>query len=423
MAVSLNPPVFVVIPVFNRLLFTRECIRALKTQTYQSIRIIVADGGSTDGTPTAVNEEFPDVKVLTSDRELWWTGSMSMGIDYVLRAHNQSTGFVLMMNNDTLVPDDYVERLVHASLIHDAAVGGLIVDSRDPSCILDAGEYIDWPTYSFPVKTNIKLDESFCDDVDVLPGRGSLVPISMIRVAGNVDDVRFPHYLADYEFFSRLRSKGFRLGVAYDARILAHIEETGIVATTGVTSFRAVWREYFSRRSMNNLQDHWRFVSLHAPIPYRNRLRLRLVLGIIASFSLRTPARPFAQPFYWLWVLPRRIKGQIREIRRFASAARREGISVLCRSSEFPRLIWFPLYLLAAPWPVRRQEIRSVHLDADSLVSENIMRRTKKRDWFVFVTLDFTNRSDCDKLRRLFFMAWNPFGKPSRWLNWRSGAE
>lgn len=423
MTVTLKPPVFIVIPVFNRLAFTRECIKALKVQTYQPIRIIIADGGSTDGTPGAVHEEFPDVKVLTADSELWWTGSMAMGIDFVMGEHSRSAGFVLMMNNDTLVPADYVERLVHASLIHNAAVGGLIVNSRDPSRILDAGEYIDWPTYSFPVKTNIQPDERFCDDVDVLPGRGSLVPISMIGVAGNVDAAQFPHYLADYEFFSRLKAKGFRLGVTYDARILAHIEETGIVPTAGATSFRAIWREHFSRRSMNNFQDHWRFISLHAPIPYRNRLRLRLVLGIIASFSLRTSVRPFAQPFYWLWVLPRRIKGQIRAFRQFALAARREGISVLCRPSEFPGLVRLPLYLLAAPGPVSRQEIRSVQLDADSLVSANIMRPLRERDWFAFVTLDFTNRSDRDKLRRLFFRAWNPFSKPSRWLNWRRDAQ
>src|SRR5581483_4397433 len=364
MTVSLKPPVFVAIPVFNRLAFTRECIGALKTQTYQSIRIIIADGGSTDGTPAAVNEEFPDVKVLTSDTELWWAGSMAMGIDHVLRDHCHGAGFVLMMNNDTLVPEDYIERLVHASLTHDAAVGGLIVDSRDPSRILDAGEYIDWSTYSFPVKTNIQPDERFCDNVDVLPGRGSLVPIKMIRAVGNVDAARFPHYLADYEFFSRHRAKGFRLGVAYDARILAHIEETGIVPTAGMVSFKAVWREYFSRRSMSNFQDHWRFIGLHAPISCRHRLQRRLALAVITSFALRTSARPFARPLYWLWTLPRRILEQVHAIRRFASAARREGISVLCRPSEFPGLVRLPLYLLAAPGPVSLQDIESVQLDA-----------------------------------------------------------
>jgi hypothetical protein len=244
----------------------------------------------------------------------------------------------------------------------------------------------------------------------------------MIRVAGNVDAARFPHYLADYEFFCRLRAKGFRLGVAYDARILAHIEETGIIPTAGVASFRTVWREHFSRRSMNNFQDHWRFISLHAPIPYRNRLRLQRVLGVIASFSLRTPARPFALPFYWLWVLARRIKGQMRAFRRFASAVRREGISVLCRPGEFPGLIRRPLYLLVAPGPVSWQDIRSVQLDADSLVSANIVQPLHNRDCFAFVTLDFADRSDRDKLARLFVRAWNPLSKLRRWLDSQRGA-
>ncbi len=43
--------VYVVIPVFNRLHFTRACLGALQRQTYPNVTVIVADGGSTDGTP------------------------------------------------------------------------------------------------------------------------------------------------------------------------------------------------------------------------------------------------------------------------------------------------------------------------------------------------------------------------------------
>lgn len=225
--------VFAVIPVFNRLKFTRECIKFLKAQSYRPIQIIVADGGSSDGTVEAIRNEHSDVVVLTSGTELWWAGSMAMGIDHALSQSRSEEDFVLMMNNDTQVSKDYVEKLVLASITYDAAVGALVVDSRDATRVLDAGEYIDWATYSFPVKSSIDADECFCDDVDVLPGRGSLVPLKMIRKAGNVDAKMLPHYLADYEFFYRLKQHGCRLGVCYETQVLAHIEETGIVPTVG----------------------------------------------------------------------------------------------------------------------------------------------------------------------------------------------
>ena len=227
-ALDEHPTVYAVIPVFNRLHFTLACIRFLKAQTYAPLRIIVADGGLTDGSTESIRAAFPDVVVLTAKEELWWAGSMAAGIDYALHESRSDTDLVLMMNNDTEIPADYVSTLVAASQHFDAAVGSLIVNSRDETHVLDAGEYVRWSPYSFPVKTVLDPAERFCGDVDVLPGRGSLVPLRMIRAAGNVDARRFPHYLADYEFFYRLKRQGFRLGVCYETTLRAQSRKQGL---------------------------------------------------------------------------------------------------------------------------------------------------------------------------------------------------
>ncbi|MEZ2129479.1 MULTISPECIES: methyltransferase domain-containing protein [unclassified Sinorhizobium] len=418
-----KPRVYAVIPVFNRLQFTRDCIQCLKAQTYEPLVIVVSDGGSTDGTPDAIRAEFPDVVVLTSNTELWWSGSTAMGIDFALKDSGNRDNLVLLMNNDTQIPADYVEKLADASRLYDAAVGALIVDSRDVRKTLDAGEYIDWATYSFPIKHSVEPGERFCDDVDVLPGRGSLIPLRMIRAAGNVDAVLLPHYLADYEFFYRLKQSGFRLGVCYETRILAHIEETGIRPTTGRSSFRSIWREAFSRRSMSNVVDHWRFVGRHAPPDLRRRIRLRLIKRVLVDFALRTPARPFMLPIYVILTLPWRIAnvigGQRRTFARFAAASRRDGVDVLCRPEEFPGLIRLPLYFAAAPGPFKAESVERCGLALPELLERRIVRRLACEEWYAFTTLGFDGLSERSKLRRLFFYAWNPIAKFSHTIAWR----
>ena len=85
---------------------------------------------------------FPDVVVLESKTELWWTGAMEKGIRYILKEANKND-FLLMMNNDTEISANYVEQLVTASMAHRAAVGGLIVDSRDPEkCLMRVNIWI-----------------------------------------------------------------------------------------------------------------------------------------------------------------------------------------------------------------------------------------------------------------------------------------
>lgn len=417
-----NPRVYVVIPVYNRVHFTLECIGYLKAQNYPSIEIVVADGGSSDDTVETVRTQHPDVMVLTSDTELWWAGAMAKGIDYALKMSQDADDCVLMMNNDTQIPCDYVDKLVQAALIYDAAVGALVVDSRDTNHILDAGEYIDWSNYAFPVKTVIDVDEVFCDDVDVLPGRGSLIPLKMIRSAGNVDAQLLPHYLADYEFFCRLKQHGFRLGVCYETRILAHIEETGIVPTDEVSGFRAIWREAFSRRSMSNVVDHWRFASRHAPEQFRAAICRRLIRRVIADLTLRTPVRPFFLPVYWLLSLPGRlfaiIRGQRRAFALFRKAINEKGMDVLCNPQNFPGFIRLPLYFAAAPGPLRHAEIIKAGLSIDQLLEQKILRRLSVDSWYAFATLQFANRPDSATLTRLFWAAWNPLNKWTNTLTW-----
>ncbi|OIO72232.1 MAG: methyltransferase [Zetaproteobacteria bacterium CG_4_9_14_3_um_filter_49_83] len=415
--------VFAIIPVFNRLCFTLECIQNLKDQSYKSIRIIVADGGSTDNTVETIHAKHPDVLVLEAETELWWAGSMAMGIDHVMIESQDEEDCVLMINNDTQIPEDYVETLILASQTYDAAVGALVVDSRDASQVLDAGEYIDWASYSFPVKNDIDVDESFCDDVDVLPGRGSLVPLRMIRTAGNVDANMFPHYLADYEFFYRLKEHGFRMGICYETRILAHIEETGIIPSNGISGFSTIWRELFSRRSMSNIVDHWRFVGLHAPEQYRVNIQLSLMRRVLVDLTLRTPLRPLFIPLYWLRCLPRRIfsliQGQRRTFALFARAIREDGISVLCNPQKFPGLIRMPLYLVASPGPLNRVTIEQQGLVVDELLTQGILRSLRVNEWYALETLEFSDKPEATKLKRFFWSAWNPLRKFTNSHAWK----
>lgn len=412
------PMVFAVIPVFNRLHFTLTCIEHLRAQTYPALRIVVADGGSTDSTVEAVRAAFPDVAVLTSETELWWAGAMAAGIEYALRESRSATDCLLMMNNDTEIPADFVATLVAASQCFDAAVGALIADSHNPTQILDAGEYVVWSPYSFPVKTNLDPSERFCDDVDVLPGRGSLIPLRMIRHAGNVDASRFPHYLADYEFFYRLRRAGFRLGVCYETRVLAHIDETGIVPGLGVADFASVWRELFSRRSMSNVVDHWRFVSLHAPESARAAIRLRLIARTLSHLGLRTKLRPLTLPLVWCllapWKILQLVKGQARMFRLFAIDIRVKGADVLCDPQRIPGIIRPLLYLLASPGPIDGNCCLRVGVSPEDLVANGILRPLREKGWYAFSTI----KVEGEPTRTLLARARSPWFKIFRTSNY-----
>src|SRR5450432_2590999 len=92
--------VFIIIPVFNRIEFTLDCLRAVSRQTYKDCRIIVVDDGSTDGTAEKIATVFPQVEVLRGDGNFYWTKSLNTGIRY-LKSEISENDFVLHINNDT----------------------------------------------------------------------------------------------------------------------------------------------------------------------------------------------------------------------------------------------------------------------------------------------------------------------------------
>jgi GT2 family glycosyltransferase len=377
----MEPTVFVVIPVYNRLELTRSCLGCLKTQTYPALRIVVVDGGSTDGTVGILRQEAHDIVVLQGEGELWWTGAMKLGIERALLESRNDDDMVLMMNNDTEFDSQYVETLVTESRRTGAAVGALIVDSRDPSRILDAGEFIDWATYSFPVKTTVTPGEARCENVDVLPGRGSLIPLKIIRAVGNVDAKAFPHYIADYEFFTRVRRHGFPLVVTYATRIAAHIDQTGIKGERGPFTLRQAWRILVSRKSMQNVRDHLRFIERCAPLNARARSKRRVLWRSVRILVLDTNLR--------FIVLPFRVCAKL--------------------------LNWAHLFLRCTYYVSEADCVRC-GVESATLVRQGIISPWLKDGWYIFAIRRREWWTKRKELRGLYLRAWNPLTKPARWL-------
>jgi GT2 family glycosyltransferase len=289
---TVEPKVAVLIPTFNRKDITLDCIAALKSQSRQPDVIVVSDGGSTDGTREVVAERYPGVTVLKTPQDAWWGGAMAHGFEHLvsrLDGHDR----ILMLNDDTLLPSDYIKTLLEVSVGEDAAVCGVTVDAADPRKVLDSGEYIEWRRYVYHVCSDWPED-LFRDDVDVLPGRGTMITVEMVRTVGNVDHKSFPHYISDYDLTVRIKKAGFRLAVTGRTWVGCMTESTGLSADTQTKNVRSLVRLLTSRRSMQRPIDHWRFIWRHAP-GYRMKTRLIVLTALHGGKTFLASASPWGR--------------------------------------------------------------------------------------------------------------------------------
>jgi GT2 family glycosyltransferase len=251
--------IYIVVPVFNRWSFTRQFLESLRTQTSQQFKTIVVDHGSKDGTADHIREDFPEVILVMGDPSLWWTGAVNLGIEKALELGARA---VMTMNNDTLVPNDFMQKMRSAldrypnSVIgaldvdygtKKPAVGGLVMVSE----ILDKAKSL---YYDLPEDQRHGLHR-----VDTLPGRGLLVPRVVFEKIGLFDIKTFPHYWADYDFTCNANKAGFEVLINYDAPLYIFPDESGDRKTKKKKDLQSFYNHLFGIRGGGNLRNFTRY--------------------------------------------------------------------------------------------------------------------------------------------------------------------
>jgi N-acetylglucosaminyl-diphospho-decaprenol L-rhamnosyltransferase len=244
--------IFVLIPVFNRLVHTERVIESLRQQTMAAqLRIVVINDGSTDGTATYLAAQH-DVVELKGDGNLWWGGAIQRGLEYAA-TRQQHGDYVLFLNNDTWFAPDYVETLVRISReAGGAAVGSVIhEDDYDPPLVsvgprVNLNRIAVWDLFSELSPTELRQPASTYK-VDALSGRGTLYPIELFERHGQMRPFWLPHYLADYEVAMRFGRAGVPLLVSTHAAVHSPPVYGNDVSRMGL------WDRLFSPRSSSNI--------------------------------------------------------------------------------------------------------------------------------------------------------------------------
>lgn len=280
----ITPAVWVIIPTFNRRDVLFGCLESLLAQDYQNVKIVVVDDGSSDGTSDHVREKYKSVQILSGDGSRWWSGSINLGLAYVLPRCGDAD-FVVTFNDDVVVDSNYVATLVSVASSNPggALIGSLAVDHDSTSNVVFCGTRIDWKVGAWKGYSSREVDLSAAAlSTDSLPGRGTLIPVQVIRNVGFFDDRWFPQYFGDEDYSLRAKRAGSSLYVATKAVVKSYIKLTG----TGRydQSFRSFYRSLFSKRSPNQLWRRVFFAFRHAPLAYRFSFSLIDVLKVSTAF-------------------------------------------------------------------------------------------------------------------------------------------
>lgn len=200
----------VLLTCYNRREITINCLTSLYRQKLSQdilLDVYLVDDGSIDGTAQAVSQQFPNVKIITGNGNLFWSGGMRLAWT---EAGKSNYDAYLWLNDDTLLESDAIAILLQTSTNISKTEGcnGIIVGS---CCDPNSGKQ----TYGGRSKStqNFISPSDRPQKCDLMNGNIVLIPGCVFNVIGNISP-EFIHLGGDNDYGQRAIKAGFNLWVA-----------------------------------------------------------------------------------------------------------------------------------------------------------------------------------------------------------------
>ena len=208
----------------------RDCLESLYFQTAGvDFEVIVIDNASSDNSTDMVNNEFPGVVLIQNSENKGFAAANNQGIAIA------KGRYILLINSDTLIQDNAIEKVVKFSDSYDKAA---VVACK----ILNPDKSLQPNCFMFPSILNLFLSTFYlchlfpqnrffgrermswwdwrdCREVDVITGCFMFVRREAINQVGMMDDSYFM-YFEETDWCYRFKKAGWKILFTPDAEIV-----------------------------------------------------------------------------------------------------------------------------------------------------------------------------------------------------------
>jgi GT2 family glycosyltransferase/UDP-galactopyranose mutase len=220
-----EPILYTVILTYNNYEDTEECLRSIQASNTLVRKIIVVDNGSSDQTPQKVKQDFPDVYVIENGQNLGVPAGYNVGFRYALE---QGADYILMLNNDTVIAPDMIEKLLQQAE-SDPSTGivmpKILYYGSNEQIWSSGGRYRSFPPAILMTDKRQKKIQSPVRMIEFAPSCGLLIHRRAFKKAGLFDPGYF-FLFDDWDFSERVRTHGLNIWYVRDAVMWHKVSRT-----------------------------------------------------------------------------------------------------------------------------------------------------------------------------------------------------
>lgn len=114
--------VYVVVPIYNVEQYLKECLESIQNQTYQNIKVIMINDGSTDTSGEIAKTYLKDSRFTLIEQENGGAGkARNVGIKSILASSPNLDDFITFVDNDDYLDENFIAKMVEKIQIHHEA--------------------------------------------------------------------------------------------------------------------------------------------------------------------------------------------------------------------------------------------------------------------------------------------------------------
>jgi len=246
------PLVSIITVNYNGTGLTIELLKSVDALTYPKIEVIVVDNGSKIDPGPIINSQFPNVKVVRSEKNLGFAGGNNLGM-------NIAQGeYFFLVNNDTELTPNSIRGLV--DIFKDFPDAGIVSPKFhyffSPNTIEYAGyrKVNRWTGRNKMIgcKETDLGQYNFIKETTYCHGGGMMLPASLVNEVGLMPEPYFLYY-EEFDWCEQIKRAGYK--IYYQPNSLIYHKES---MTTGKNSKLKTYyltrnRVLFMRRNGNSI--------------------------------------------------------------------------------------------------------------------------------------------------------------------------
>lgn len=246
----------IVIPVFNKVDYTRKCIESV-TQNTPDIcyELVFVDNASSDETPAYLKSLRGNTKIITNENNVGFTQACNQG------ARIAEGEYVVFLNNDTEPQEGWLKSLIDLARSdeHIGIAGSKLVypDGR----LQEAGGIVfsDGQGWNYGrLDDPDKPDYSYVREVDYVSGASMLVRRDLLEKLNYFDERYSPGYYEDTDLCFGARSLNYRVVFCPFSRVIHHEGvSSGTDLSEGMKKYQVTNRSKFVQKWSEDLKKQY----------------------------------------------------------------------------------------------------------------------------------------------------------------------